>query len=147
MYLNSDTNRRYFDSNKFWQIIQKNNGTFRKPVDKYRRVWKWFDPTKRQGWAYGLELPAFEWLKSNCNAVEFYEKKLGTIYRVSIEHYAERGLIDQLGKYDKQIFLRTDQFDEVIELELKQKKQKKAKQQESVVPAPQPAWQQESLFG
>lgn len=133
MYLNSDTNRRYFDSAKFYKIIQKNGGVFRKPVDQYRRVWKWFDPSEKRGWAYGLELPAFEWLKSNCVAVEFYDKQTATIYRISMEHYAERAVIEQLGKFDRQAFIRTDQMDEIIEEELKPKK-KSRKAIEQVIP-------------
>jgi hypothetical protein len=115
MKLQSDTGKQYFDAEKFYKIIQKNNGTFRKPVNRYRRVWKFFEPQEGHGWAYGIEAPAVEWLASNCEAIEFKDTDNKTRYIISMEHFMERAIVDRLGSYGDQYFIRTDLMDNIIE--------------------------------
>ena len=149
MYLQSTTGKRYFDAARFLKVIEKNNGTFKKPVNIYRRVWKFFDRDKGHGWAYGVEEPQAEWLRSNATAIQFVDKDkdlgLTTTYTITMEHFFERAVIDQLGAYERQFFIRTDQMDSVEEKRKKVRTKKEKKLPPP--PPPQPAWQQPQMFG
>lgn len=153
MQLRSSTGQIYFDSEKAAQSIAKHEGTFVKRINYYRRTWKWFerdeDGKTVKGWAYGIQLPVLNWLRtqSNVKAICFKDTDDKSTYTVSLAHFVERCKIEDLN-FGEQAFLRTDQFDEVVEGTPKTIKVKKAKQ--TPLPAPQmaqkPAVRQIAMF-
>lgn len=142
MKLYSATGRVYFDSEDALANIEKNNGVYVKRIKSNTRVWKFFDPKEDRKWAYGLEQAVAEWLFENAQFIEYRETDTGLCGKVSVTHFKERAVREQLGGFGWQYFIRLDQMDEVVEPQ--PKKAKKV-----VVPKPKKVktWSNLSLFG